>query len=465
MNSENIFRGLLSQPNYYRKVIAHLQPDFFDENEQIIFKKIKAYSDEYNKQPTGADIRLLIENDMSLTEGETDQALNYIKKIQKMDHVDDDLLFNETEKFAQDMAFENVLKKAVDIVMDENSEKNITKGSLPDLFRDALSISFSISLGHDYFRDAIDRYEFYTNEEELIAFDVDALNKAFNNGLRRKSISCLLGRTNIGKTLWLCHIATDLTRSGYNVLYVSGEMDENLIAQRIDANFLDMAMDNFNLELDRKSYLKKIRNVYEKVSGKLKIKEYSAGACNALHLKNLLQEYKLKDGFEPDVIILDYINLFSSFRLPAAALSNSYLYVKSVAEEMRGLAREFNCACLTATQTNRGGSESGNETDMSDTADSYGLPMTVDGLYAIIQNEELFKIGKYLLKVLKTRYGDNINEIYTLGVDRSHMRLQDLPEDQQELPQHLKDELNWQAQKAREKKDREATEDIGMKFD
>jgi len=465
MNSENIFRGLLSQPNYYRKVIAHLQPEFFDENEQIIFKKIKAYSDEYNKQPTGADIRLLIENDMSLTEGETDQALNYIKKIQKMDHVDDELLFNETEKFAQDMAFENVLKKAVDIVMDENSEKNITKGSLPDLFRDALSISFSISLGHDYFRDAIDRYEFYTNEEELIAFDVDALNNAFNNGLRRKSISCLLGRTNIGKTLWLCHIATALTRSGYNVLYVSGEMDENLIAQRIDANFLDMAMDNFNLELDRKSYLKKIRNIYEKVSGKLKIKEYSAGACNALHLKNLLQEYKLKDGFEPDVIILDYINLFSSFRLPAAALSNSYLYVKSVAEEMRGLAREFNCACLTATQTNRGGSESGNETDMSDTADSYGLPMTVDGLYAIIQNEELFKSGKYLLKVLKTRYGDNINEIYTLGVDRSHMRLKDLPEDQQELPQHLKDELNWQAQKAREKKDREATEDIGMKFD
>jgi len=266
-------------------------------------------------------------------------------------------------------------------------------------------------------------------------------------------------------TLWLCHMATSLTRLGYNVLYVSGEMDENLIAQRIDANFLDMPMDDFGLELDKKSYLKKIRSVYEKVSGKLKIKEYSAGACNALHLKNLLQEYKLKDGFEPDVIILDYINLFASFRLPASALSNSYLYVKSVAEEMRGLAREFNCACLTATQTNRSGAESGNETDMSDTADSYGLPMTVDGLYAIIQNEELFKMGKYLLKVLKTRYGDNINEIYTLGVTRCHMRLEDLPEDQQELPKHIKDELAWETQRSKEKKNREATEDIGMKFD
>jgi len=465
MNSENIFTGLMTQPNFYRKVIAHLQADFFDEIEQIVFKKIKEYSDEYNKQPTAADVRLLIENDMDLTEGETAQALDYIKKVKSLDQVDDDLLFNETEKFAQDMAFENVLKKAVDLVMDSEGEKNLTKGALPDLFRDALSISFTVSLGHDYFRDAPERYEFYTNEEEIIAFDVDAINKALNGGLRRKSISCLLGRTNIGKTLWLCHMATALTRLGYNVLYVSGEMDENLIAKRVDANFLDMEMDDLGLELDRKTYLKKIRTIYEKVSGKLKIKEYSAGACNALHLKNLLQEYKLKDGFEPDVVILDYINLFSSFRLPASAMSNSYLYVKTVAEEMRGLAREFKCACLTATQTNRGGAESGNETGMDDTADSYGLPMTVDGLYAIIQNEELFKLGKYLFKVLKTRYGDNINEIYTVGVTRCHMRLEDLPEDQQELPQHIKDELSWQAQKDREKKDKQAIEDIGMKFD
>lgn len=266
-------------------------------------------------------------------------------------------------------------------------------------------------------------------------------------------------------TLYLCHMATALTRAGYNVLYVSGEMDENLIAQRIDANILDMSMDEFNLELEKKAYLKKIRDVYTKVSGKLKIKEYSAGACNALHLKNLLQEYKLKDGFEADVVILDYINLFSSFRLPASAMSNSYLYVKTVAEEMRGLAREFNYSCISATQTNRGGADAGDSTDMSDTADSYGLPMTVDGLYAIIQNEELFNAGKYLNKVLKSRFGDNINTIYTCGVDRKHMRLLDLPEDQQELPQHIKDQLNWQAQKDREKKDKEATEDIGMTFD
>jgi len=464
LESNDIFNGLLTQPVFYRSTIAHLTEDLFDGAERIVFNKIKEYSSLYNKQASPADIRLMLKNDMNLTEGETQEALEIIRISKNLEKIDEDLLFTETEKFAQNRAFENVLKKAVDIVVGSEDGK-LTKGMLPDLFRDALSISFSTSLGHDYFRDAPSRFEFYTNEEEIIKLDVEALNAMLNGGLRRKSISVWLGRTNIGKTLYLCHIATALTRAGYNVLYVTGEMDENLIAQRIDANILDMSMDEFNLELDKKTYLKKIRDLYGKISGKLKIKEYSAGACNALHLKNLLQEYKLKDDFSPDVVILDYINLFSSFRLPASAMSNSYLYIKTVAEEMRGLAREFNYSCVSATQTNRGGSDAGNDTDMGDTADSYGLPMTVDGLYAIIQNEELFAVGKYLNKVLKSRYGDNINEVYTCGVDRNHMRLMDLPEDQQELPQNIKDQLSWQAQKEKERKNREATEDIGMTFD
>jgi len=199
MNSTNIFTGLFNQANYYRKVIAHLKEDFFDDSEKIIFNKIKEYSDEYNKQPSSADIRLIIENDMELTEGETDICLEYINKVKNLDQVDDELLFNETEKFAQNRAFENALKQAVDAVMGDGESDPTIKGALPDLFRDALAISFTVSLGHDYFRDAPERYEFYTNEEEMIAFDVDAINEAFNGGLRRKSISCLLGRTNIGK--------------------------------------------------------------------------------------------------------------------------------------------------------------------------------------------------------------------------------------------------------------------------
>ena len=466
MESINIFTGLLTQPSYYRSVIAHLVDDVFDESEKIVFNKIKQYSNEYNKQPTPADVTLLLKNDMDLTERETQEALEIVKTAKNLDQIDEELLFDETEKFVQNRSFENVLKQAVDIVVaGEDGKTKISKGMLPELFRNALAISFTTSLGHDYFRDAPNRYEFYTNEEEIIKLDVEALNKMLNGGLRRKSISIYLGRTNIGKTLFLCHHAASLIKNGYNVLYVSGEMDENLIAQRIDANLLDLQMDDFNLDLDRKDYLKRVRDLYGKVQGRLKIKEYSPGACNALHLKTLLQEYKLKDDFVPDVVILDYINLFSSYRLPAAAMSNTYLYTKTVTEEMRGLAREFNYSCISATQTNRGGADAGDSTDMSDTADSYGLPMTVDGLYAIIQNEELFKLGKYLTKVLKSRFGDNINEIYSLGVTRSHMRLHDLEEDQQELPQHIKDQLAYQAQKDREKKNTEATEDIGMKFD
>jgi len=464
LESTDIFNGLLNQPQYFNSVIAHLDENLFDGSEKIVFNKIKDYSNEYNKQATPADLRLLLKNDMDLTEGETQEALDIVHTVKNLDPINEDLLFTETEKFAQNRTFENVLKMAVDTIV--NSDKSeITKGNLPDLFRDALAISFSTTLGHDYFRDAPSRWEFYTNEEEIIKLDVDILNTMLCGGFRRKSISVFIGRTNIGKTLYLCHMAACLSRNGYNVLYVSGEMDENLIAQRIDANFLNMSMDEFNTTLDKKRYLNKIRTLYDKVQGKLKIKEYSAGACNALTLKTLLQEYELKDNFKPDVVILDYINLFSSFRLPAAAIANSYLYVKTVAEEMRGLAREHNFTCISATQTNRGGAEAGTETDMGDTADSFGLPMTVDGLYAIIQNEELFKQGKYLNKVLKSRFGDNINEIYTCGVDRKFMRLMDLPEDQQELPQHVKDQLTWQSQKDKEKKDREATADIGMKFD
>jgi len=464
LESISIFNGLLTQPSFYRSVIAHLDDDLFDGAEKIVFNKIKSYSTEYNKQASAADLQLLLKNDMDLTEGETQEALELVNIAKNLEQIDEDLLFNETEKFAQDRSFENVLKQAVDTVVNEK-DASATKGLLPELFRNALSISFTTTLGHDYFRDAPDRYEYYTSEEEIIKIDVEALNKMLNGGFRRKTISVYLGRTNIGKTLFLCHHATALMELGYNVLYVSGEMDENLIAQRVDANILNMSMDDFNTELEKKPYLSKIRDIYGKVQGRLKIKEYSAGACNALHLKNLLQEYKLKDDFVPDVVILDYINLFSSFRLPAAAMSNSYLYVKSVAEEMRGLAREFNFACISATQTNRSGADAGDSTDMSDTADSYGLPMTVDGLYAIIQNEELFKLNKYLTKVLKSRFGDNINEIYTLGVERSHMRLKDVEESEQELPQHIKDQLEYQAQKDKKKKDMEAIEDIGISFD
>ena len=279
-------------------------------------------------------------------------------------------------------------------------------------------------------------------------------------GFRRKALYIPIGRTNIGKTLWTCHWACALAQLGYNVLYISGEMAEEMIAQRLDANILDMPMDDLGMDLDRKTYLKKVRDAYGRTSGRIKIKEYSAGACNALHIQNLLNEYKLKDDFVPDVIICDYLNLFSSFRLPASAMSNTYLYNKSVAEELRGLARENNCTMIAPTQTNRSGASAGENTDMGDTADSFGLPMTADWMGAIIQNDELFALGKYLLKVLKSRFGDNINAVYTLGVTRSLMRLYELPEEEHEIPQHMKDLLAAQATSQKAEKDKAAMDDL-----
>lgn len=462
MEPLQILNGLLTQPTFYRRVIAHMDEDYFDDpSHRLIVEKIKSYSAEFRKQAQPADIRIMIQNDMDLTEKETQSGIEAVSNAKNLEQVDDDLLFKETEQFAKDMAFENVLRKSVTL-MTEGEKKDFTKGMLPEQFRKALSVSFTTTLGHDYFRDAPSRYEFYTNEEELIKLDVESINQALGDGLRRKALYVPIGRTNIGKTLWTCHWACALAANGYNVLYISGEMAEEMIAQRLDANILDMPMDDLGMDLDRKSYLKKVRAAYENTTGRLKIKEYSAGACNALHIQNLLNEYKLKDDFVPDVIICDYLNLFASFRLPAAAMSNTYLYTKSVAEELRGLGRENNCAIVAPTQTNRSGASAGESTDMGDTADSFGLPMTADWMGAIIQNEELFELGKYLLKTLKSRFGDNINTIYTVGVTRSHMRLYELPEEQHEIPQHMKDMLAVQAASQKANKDKDAMNDLAM---
>lgn len=331
---------------------------------------------------------------------------------------DDHILFNEKveEVFAKDL-------KVGNFVMTESGIEEIT------VARD---------LGYD-----VEMYDLEVDHED---------HRYYTNGFLSHN------------TLWICHIATSLLMSGHNVLYVSAEMSEEMIGKRMDANLLDYTMDNLDIKLDKKEYFNKVKELYGKTTGRMKIVEYSPGACNALTLRNLLQEYKLKDSFVPDVVILDYLNLFGSFRLPSHAMQNSYLWVKSVAEEFRGLARELNFSCIAPTQTNRSGVDAGQDTDMGDTAESFGLPMTADWMGAIIQNDELFRLCKYLLKTLKTRFGENINEVLTVGVNRSHMRLYDLPEDQQELPLHVKDMLKQQAEEIKLKKDKEASEDLSMNF-
>jgi replicative DNA helicase len=465
LDQNHIFTGLLTQPSFYRKVIAYLDEDFFDDTEALVLRKIKDYAAEFKKQATPADVRILLQSDMDITEGETQAAIEYVNNVKNLEKIDDDLLFKETENFCKERAFENVLRKGTILMVEGEQKDGVTKGMLPELFRKALSLSFVTSLGHDYFRDAPERYKHYTSEEEILSSTIPTVDKALGGGYRRKSLYMFLGRTNIGKTLWLCDQAVSLMKSGLNVLYVTGEMAEELIGQRLDANILNYEMGELGLELGKKEYLSRVRDLYSKTAGRLKIKEYSPGACNALSLQTLIQEYKLKEDFMPDVIILDYINLFGSFRLPAHAMSNTYLYTRTVTEEMRGLAREIGAVMISATQTNRDGAEQGENTGMGDTADSYGLPMTVDWMGAIIQNDELFRMMKYLLKCIKSRFGDNINSVYTVGVDRSHMKLYELPEEEHELPQNIKDHLAYQAAMAKAQKNNEAIEDLTLNFD
>lgn len=462
MHIENIINGLLTDREFSKKISAYLEEEYFTtDTEKIIVRKITDFQEKYKKIPSPADVKLLVENDMNLTEGETQDALNYIKTAVALERPNSDMLFAETEKWAQQRAIENGVLQCIDI-MKEHPEK---AGLMPDIMKKALSVSFTTSLGHDFFRDAPKRYEFYTAEDEIIKTDVELLNQALGGGFRRKAIYVFMGRTNIGKTLWLCHIATALMKLGYNVLYVSCEMSEEMIGQRLDANLLNYIMEELGQQLPKKEYLSRVRSLYEKTEGKLKIKGYPTGTANANHLRAFLNECKLKDDFQPDVIIGDYLNIFASSRLPASAMQNPYLYVKAITEEMRGIADEFNVPFVTATQTNRGGSGKGKDTDMDDISDSFGLPMTADWMGAIIQNEELFAMQKYLLKTIKSRFADNIHKIYTMGVDRSHMKLMDLPDHEQELPVHIKDQLKLAAAKSKSEDDVEAVEQLLENFD
>jgi len=466
MLNQAIIKSLFESPTYFNKTIHHLTPELFDNDAQgVVVRKIKDYSELYKRQPKWADIKLLIKNDLNLNEGVTDEAIEFIDSCKGAEEVADDMLITESENWGKLRSLENAIMDSLKIMQDPKSNKGI----IEDIIKQALRFGFAQTLGHDYFRDAPTQYEYYTTQDEVMPTEVESMNQSLGGGYRRKAIYVYMGRTNIGKTLWMCHEAAALMRKGYNVLYVSAEMSEEMIRTRLDANLLEFMTDELGMQLDKKEYFKKVRELYDKTTGRLKIKEYPSGTASANTIRALINDYKLKEGFVPDVIILDYLNIFASYRLPASAISNQYLYVKSVTEEMRGLGASFenggfNCAVISATQTNRGGSEAGVDTGMEDIADSFGLPMTADWMGAIIQNPELFKLCKYLLKVIKTRFGANNYEIYTVGVNRSHMKLHQLAESEQELPLHVKDQLKVEEATRYKKKNAEATEDVLARF-
>lgn len=425
-------------------VYPHLNENYFTESfEKKLFLKIKNYYEEYTKQPNTSDIKLLVESDTNISERDSEEIYKFLDSLKNIEKVNnEELLIKQTEEWCQNRALENAILESVEILQN----KKESKGSIEDKIKSALAIEFDVKIGMDYFKDAPLRYDKYILKEEVIPTDIEMLNVLLNGGFRKKAIHCFNGRVNIGKSAILCSLASCFLKQGRNVIYISGEMSEDMISKRIDANLLDIAVNDLNEKMEKKTYLSKIKELFSKTQGKLIVKEYATGAANSNHIKNLLNELKIKRGFVPEVLILDYLNIFSSSKLSANAALNSYQYVKSIAEEMRGIATQFDLAFITATQVNRSNFNN-TDLDMTSTSESIGLPATMDFMAGIIQTPELFEQRKYLLKNIKSRFDSNINQIVTVGIDYDKMRLLNLEDDQQEIPVHIKDKLKAEQKK------------------
>jgi archaellum biogenesis ATPase FlaH len=359
-----------------------------------------------------------------LTDAQVKGSLELLKEIEstKTEKVEMQWLTEQTEKFCQDKAIYNAIMESVSILDDKTSGKS--KGEIPQMLADALGVSFDSNVGHDYLNDSSNRFDSYHKTEARIAFDLDIFNKITKGGLPIKTLNVALAGTGVGKSLFMCHCAAGAISQGSNVLYITMEMAEEKIAERIDANLLNVTMDELHV-IPREDYERKFSAVKNKVQGKLIIKEYPTASASALHFRALLNELALKKNFRPDIIFIDYLNICASSRIKPGGSVNSYTYIKSIAEELRGLAVEFKLPVVTATQTTRSG-YSNSDVDLTDTSESFGLPATADFMFALITNEELEQLNQIMVKQLKNRYSDlNYYKRFMVGVDRSKMRLYD----------------------------------------
>lgn len=418
-----IFKSLLTDQEYTRKVLPYVVEDFFGQNKhKILFNEIKKFVEKYNNLPTVETLQINI----SETKGsETD-----IKDTELYLHALDDNIANsglndhkwildKTEEFCKEKALYNAILDAVGIIKGDTKDKR-GKGAIPSILSDALAISFDNHIGHDYNEGEDARFEYYHKKDKHLPFDIDLLNKITNGGVIEKTLNMLMGSTGIGKTLWMCHFAAAYISQGFDVLYITLEMSEEEIAKRIDANLLGINLDDL-VELPKDVYKKRINKVKQKTTGKLIVKEYPTGGASVIHFKALLNELFLKKNFKPKVIMVDYLNICQSSRKKGS--EDSYGYVKSIAEELRGLAVEYNVAMWTATQTNRGGYDN-SDPGMKETSDSIGVPMTVDFMAAIVSNDELVQLGQYLLIQLKNRYRDKDQDRkIIIGVDKAKQKL------------------------------------------
>ena len=420
--------NLVKNEPYARKVLPFIKPEYFsDLHERVVFEEISKFIEKYGNQPTKESLSIELDNRKDLTEEQFKRVVDIVETLSDAD-VDMQWLVDTTEKFCKDKAVYNAILSGIQII--EGKDKTHTSEAIPSILSEALSVAFDQSVGHDYVEDGEERFEFYHRKEEKLEFDLEYFNKITKGGLPQKTLNIALAGTGVGKSLFMCHMAASTLMQGKNVLYITMEMAEERIAERIDANLMNITMDDLH-ELPKKMFTDRLSKIQKKTNGKLIIKEYPTASAHSGHFRSLIKELALKKSFRPDIIFIDYLNICSSSRFKGNANVGSYFYIKSIAEELRGLAVENNVPIMSATQTTRGGFAS-SDVGLEDTSESFGLPATADLMFALISTEDLESLNQIMVKQLKNRYNDpGTNKRFVVGIDRSRMKLYDCEQEAQ----------------------------------
>ena len=424
----HILNHLLNNEDYCRRVVPYLKNEYFEGTHKTVFDLIVNFVSKHNKLPTSKILELELKK-IKAPEDILNNASRLVTEIAEKSDIDTDYLIAESEKWCKERAVYNAIMDSIGIIDGKDNERS--EGAIPEILSTALGVSFDEQIGHDYIDDSEERFEFYNRKEDRIPFDLDYFNKITKGGLPNKTLNIALAGTGVGKSLFMCHCAAGVLNQGKNVLYITMEMAEERIAERVDANLMNLPIESLG-SISKHVFDDKIGKIAKASTGKLIVKEYPTGSAHTGHFRALLNELRLKKNFSPDMIYIDYLNICASSRMKGMGGSiNSYTYIKAIAEELRGLAVEFNVPIVSATQTTRSGF-SNTDVGLEDTSESFGLPATADLMFALISTEELEELGQIMVKQLKNRYNDITKyKRFVVGVDRSRMKLYDVEESAQ----------------------------------
>ena len=415
---------LVSNEQYARKVLPFIKSEYFsDRTERIVFEEIQKFVEKYNALPTKSTLEIEIDTRRDLNETDISRILETVKSLKADKEVNYEWLVETTEKWCKDRAVYNAIVEGISII--DGKDKARGADSIPSILTEALAVGFDNHVGHDYLEDHESRFDYYHTVEEKIPFDLEFFNRITKGGLPPKTLNIALAGTGVGKSLFMCHVAANCLSQGKNVLYITLEMAEERIAERIDANLMNISMEDLH-DLPKQMFESKINKIIKSTSGKLIVKEYPTASAHSGHFRGLIKELAIKKTFKPDIIFIDYLNICASSRFKGNANVGSYFYIKSIAEELRGLAVETNVPIMSATQTTRSGF-SNSDVGLEDTSESFGLPATADLMFALISNEELDELNQIAVKQLKNRYNDpSVNKRFVIGIDRAKMKLYDI---------------------------------------